>query len=139
MATKRSEKKKKKPAPPASERQDDAGALFVLGIRYSTGRDVDQDLIAAHKWFNLAAMMGHDGARSCRGDLAKEMTPAQIAEAQRQARNWMKARDARHTNGAGAEPKPEAVPAAVARPLYVRRRAQAMRSAQSFARLCACA
>jgi TPR repeat protein len=139
MARKCSEKKKKKTAPPASERQDDAGALFDLGIRYSTGRDTDQDLIAAHKWFNLAAMMGHDGARTCRADLAREMTPAQIAEAQRHARDWMQTRDAKPANGDAAPSKLPAVPPVAVRPLYVRRRAQAMRSAQSFARLCACA
>ncbi len=136
MARKYSQKKKK--TPPTAEHADDAEALFVLGIRYSTGRDVDQDLIAAHKWFNLAAMMGHEGARSCRGDLAKEMTPAQIAEAQRQARDWMKARDSSRANGADTNSAATAA-ATVARPVYVRRRAQAMRSAQSFARLCACA
>ena len=127
----------KKNTPATGERPDDANALFVLGIRYSTGRDVDQDLIGAHKWFNLAAMMGHDGARSCRADLATEMTVAQVAEAQRQARAWQKSRETKR--GREAEAEPEAVPAAIARPVYVRRRAQAMRSAQSFARLCACA
>ncbi len=137
MARKCSQKKTTTPSAP--ERPNDADSLFLLGIRYSTGREVDQDLIAAHKWFNLAAMMGHDGARSCRADLAKEMAPAQIAEAQRHARDWMKTRDAKRTNGGDAKCRPQPVPAAVARPVYVRRRAQAMRSAQSFARLAACA
>ncbi len=72
-----------------TERADDANALFILGTRYSTGRDVEQDLIAAHKWFNLAAMMGHEEARHCRAELAREMSTAQVAEAQRQARAWL--------------------------------------------------
>jgi len=71
------------------ERPDDANALFILGTRYSTGRDVELDLVAAHKWFNLAAMMGHEAARLSRTELGPEMSAAQIAEAQRQAREWL--------------------------------------------------
>ena len=64
-------------------------ALYNLGLMYSTGRGVDVDLVTAHKWFNLAAMQGSDAARMCRAELTVEMTPAQIAEAQRQARAWL--------------------------------------------------
>ena len=64
-------------------------ALYNLGLMYSTGHGVDVDLVTAHKWFNLAAMKGSDAARSCRAELAVEMTPAEIAEAQRQAREWL--------------------------------------------------
>jgi uncharacterized protein len=116
---------------PASS--DDANALYILGIRYSTGRDVDQDLIAAHKWFNLAVIMGHEEARTCRADISREMSKAQIAQAQKDARAWLDNRDKKNSEGESA-PAPM-----VKRPIYVRRRAQAMRSAQSFARLCACA
>lgn len=76
----------------SAERADDAGALYILGTRYSIGRGVEQDLIAAHKWFNLAAMMGHEEARISRAELAREMSAADIAEAQRQARAWLWAR-----------------------------------------------
>jgi uncharacterized protein len=68
---------------------DDANALFILGTRYSTGRDVQHDLVAAHKWFNLAAMMGHEEARINRAELSREMSTADVAEAQRQARAWL--------------------------------------------------
>lgn len=74
---------------PGEERVDEANALFILGTRYSTGRDVQHDLIAAHKWFNLAAMMGHEEARINRAELAREMSTADVAEAQRQARAWL--------------------------------------------------
>lgn len=107
--------------------REDADALFILGIRYSTGRDVDHDPIAAHKWFNLAAMMGHEGALTARAELARELKPAQIAEAQRQARAWLWNRNA-PAETAGRQK------AAEVRPLYVRRRAEEMRSAKSFAR-----
>jgi len=111
-------------------KRNDADAMFTLGIRYSTGRDVDHDLVAAHKWFNLAAMMGHEGALSARAELAREMTTEQVAEAQRQARAWLW-----NCEAPGEATKPEK-PASV-RPLYVRRQAEAMRSAKAYFRVVA--
>ena len=64
-------------------------ALFELGMLYATGRDVEADLVAAHKWFNLAAARGNHSALSHRLELAREMSSAQIAEAQKQAREWL--------------------------------------------------
>lgn len=64
-------------------------ALYRLGIMYSTGQGVTRDNVAAHKWFNLAALAGSQEARSWRKELAQEMSPQEIAEAQRQAREWL--------------------------------------------------
>lgn len=65
-------------------------ALFELGIAYSTGSEgVDIDLVAAHKWFNLAALNGSERAQECRADIADEMSAREIAEAQKQARAWL--------------------------------------------------
>jgi TPR repeat protein len=64
-------------------------ALYNLGLAYSTGQGVRVDYVAAHKWFNLAAMKGLDVARSWRAQLSREMSAGQIAEAQRQAREWL--------------------------------------------------
>ncbi len=64
-------------------------ALFELGLMYCAGRDVELDLVRAHKWFNLAAMRGNDEAKRYRMEIAHEMSKAQIAEAQRQAREWL--------------------------------------------------
>ena len=64
-------------------------ALYNLGLAYSTGQGVGVDFVAAHKWFNLAAMKGVDEARSWRAQISREMSPVQIAEAQRQAREWL--------------------------------------------------
>ncbi|MGD9868491.1 MAG: hypothetical protein AB7U38_10890 [Hyphomicrobiales bacterium] len=64
-------------------------ALFELGLLYCTGRDVTQDLVTAHKWFNLAAMRGNRAALEYRLELAREMTREQVAEAQREARDWL--------------------------------------------------
>ena len=66
-----------------------AEALYNLGLAYSTGQGVSVDYIAAHKWFNLAAMKGVDEAKSWRAQISREMSAGQIAEAQRQARAWL--------------------------------------------------
>jgi uncharacterized protein len=66
-----------------------ADILFELGMMYCLGRDVMQDYVSAHKWFNLAALKGSEDARHYRRELSTEMTPAQVAEAQRQARAWL--------------------------------------------------
>ena len=68
---------------------NNATSLLELGIMYSTGRDVEQDLVSAHKCFNLAAMQGLKEAREYRQEIAIEMSPQEIAEAQRQARDWL--------------------------------------------------
>ncbi|GBF25496.1 hypothetical protein MnTg02_00528 [bacterium MnTg02] len=64
-------------------------ALFELGMIYSTGRDVNQDLVIAHKWFNLAALRGNDAAKNYRMEIALEMNKCQVSQAQRQAREWL--------------------------------------------------
>jgi len=80
----------------AAVAQGDTSAYFDLGVAYSTGsHGVDCDLIEAHKWFNLAAVAGHEEAGLCRHDVAEEMTAREIAEAQRRAREWLRASDRR--------------------------------------------
>ncbi len=64
--------------------------MYRLGLQASTGvEDGGFDLITAHKWFNLAAMQGNLEARAYRAELAKEMTPEEIAEAQKLAREYL--------------------------------------------------
>ena len=73
-----------------------ANALFDLGVAYSTGSGgVDVDLVEAHKWFNLAAVNGHEEAMYCRAEISDEMTAREIAEAQRQARAWLQVSERR--------------------------------------------
>ena len=67
-----------------------ADALYDLGLLYSTGQGVDMDFIQAHKWFNLAAIRGVSRAQVDRCELAQDMSRRQIAEAQRQAREWLR-------------------------------------------------
>lgn len=73
----------------ADARKGRADALYNLGLAYSTGQGVGVDYVAAHKWFNLAAMKGSDLAKSWRAQISREMSTGQIAEAQRLAREWL--------------------------------------------------
>jgi len=66
-----------------------ADAFFDLGMLYSTGRSVPTDLVAAHKWFNIAAVRGNRDAIRLRVEIAAEMSEAEIAAAQRAARAWL--------------------------------------------------
>ncbi len=47
-----------------------------------------QDHVQAHIWYNLAGAQGLEQAARNRDIGAKRMTPAQIAEAQKLAREW---------------------------------------------------
>jgi TPR repeat protein len=75
-------------------RHGDLEAYFELGVTFSTGANgVDLDLVQAHKWFNLAALRGSSEGQYCRAEIAREMSRADIAEAQRQARAWLSSAD----------------------------------------------
>jgi TPR repeat protein len=63
--------------------------LFDLGMLYASGRDGAVDLVAAHKWFNLAACRGRVDALARRREIAELMSDDEIAKAQREARAWM--------------------------------------------------
>lgn len=66
-----------------------ADMYYELGIRYSVGNTVETDLIAAHKWFNIAALKGCREAIQLRQEIAASMSAAEIALAQRAARDWL--------------------------------------------------
>jgi TPR repeat protein len=65
-----------------------ADAQYSLGVMYDRGEGVPQDYIEAYKWLNIAVAYVTDkemqaNASKRRDDVAKKMTPAQIAEAQK--------------------------------------------------------
>ncbi len=68
--------------------QGNANAQNNLGVMYHMAWGVPQDYVQAHLWYNLAAAQGTDQARKNRDIIADRMTPAQIDEAQRLAREW---------------------------------------------------
>jgi uncharacterized protein len=63
--------------------------LLQLGILCSTGTSGAPDMVAAHKWFNIAAMLGDSEAALLRREIAAEMSEPEIAAAQRAARDWV--------------------------------------------------
>ena len=48
--------------------------LFERGLYWASGRSGVVNLVAAHKWFNLAALNGSDLAQMCRAEISEEMT-----------------------------------------------------------------
>ena len=60
-----------------------------LGLMYASGRSVAVDRVAAHMWFNIAALKGDREAVQLRRELSGEMTSEEIAAAQRAAREWL--------------------------------------------------
>jgi uncharacterized protein len=63
-------------------------AQWLLGTMYQTGYGVQQDYVQAHMWYNLSAAQGWGAAVEARTMLERAMTPAQVAEAQKLAREW---------------------------------------------------
>ena len=66
--------------------------LCKLGILYSTGQGGEIDYVEAHKWFNLAALMGSEPAKYYRQEISDQMSMGQVAAAQRAAREWLSTR-----------------------------------------------
>jgi uncharacterized protein len=81
--------------------QGNPQAQFNLGLWYARGDGGPPDNVRAHMWFNLAAanfpdsnIRDRNAASSSRDAVAKLMTNEQIAEAQKQAREWKPSRSA---------------------------------------------
>lgn len=67
----------------------EADILLELGMMYATGRDCEVDVVAAHKWFNIAAIRGSDRAADLRAELSGAMTKVELVRALREAREWL--------------------------------------------------
>jgi TPR repeat protein len=63
--------------------QGQPNAQDLLGTCYSMGNGVIKDYVEAYKWFNLAAAQGEKDAKEHLSEVEKNMTPEQIADAQR--------------------------------------------------------
>lgn len=66
-----------------------AEELFRLGLAHSIGAETEEERVAAHKWFSLAALRGNSEAAAHRQQIALVMTPREIVRAQRAARQWL--------------------------------------------------
>lgn len=68
--------------------QGEAVAQTKIAIMYEDAQGVPHDLVQAYKWYSLAITSGDKPATLLRNLLTDKMTPAQIAEAQKLAREW---------------------------------------------------
>lgn len=71
-------------------KQGNALAQSNLGFMYDMGKGVPQDNIQAHKWYSIGTVNGEELAGKNRDDIEINMTPDQIAEAQKSAMEWMR-------------------------------------------------
>jgi uncharacterized protein len=65
-----------------------AAAQNDLAVSYASGRGVPKNVVLAYMWATLSIARDNTISSAFRTLLAKEMTPAQIAEAQKLAREW---------------------------------------------------
>ena len=65
------------------------GAQYFLGVMYDDGLGVPQDYVQAHMWYNIASANGSKAGTKERVIISGSMTSAQVAEAQKLAREWM--------------------------------------------------
>jgi hypothetical protein len=63
-------------------------AQSSLGLRYSNGLGAPRDAVQAFMWLSLAAARGDSRAATDRDVVAKNMTSAQITEAQKLVHAW---------------------------------------------------
>ncbi len=75
--------------------QGDSLAQFNLGTMYCNGRGVAQDYVEACMWFNVSASRGTQMAASTRDRVERSMTPIDIYEAHKRARDWKPVKAAR--------------------------------------------
>ncbi len=73
--------------------QGHAIAQYNFGLMYDDGQAVPQDYVQAYKWYTLSAARSKGDLRKkavrYRNAIEKKMSPAQVAEAQKLAREWI--------------------------------------------------
>jgi TPR repeat protein len=73
-----------------SAEHGEALAMCEAAGYYSSGKGVPQDYVLAHMWYNLCGSTDITSgvAKMYRADLENKMSPSQITEAQKLAREW---------------------------------------------------
>lgn len=66
-------------------------AQVNLGVMYTQGQGVELNLVEAHKWFNIAGGAVDEEGTDLREVVEEQMTPAEISEAMRLAKDWVTA------------------------------------------------
>ena len=72
----------------AKAEQGEAVAQTNWGAMYYRGNGVHQDDVKAYAWISVSSATGHENASANRDEIAKNMTPDQIDEGQKLAREW---------------------------------------------------
>jgi uncharacterized protein len=72
-----------------------AKAQHNLGALYGNGQGTTKDFVRAYKWLLLAQRTGYKDSQQALDSLGSQMTSEQIAEAKRQADEWVSAQTAR--------------------------------------------
>ncbi len=73
-------------------RQDYAPAQSVLAGMYASGQQIGLNYVLAHMWWNILAAGGSEEAGRSREKIEQYMSSAQIAKAQKLAREYMEKR-----------------------------------------------
>ena len=75
-----------------SAEQGNARAQFCLAACYYQGQGVAQDYVQAYRWFSISGASQEESiikhTKELLGEFSREMTSAQLVEAQRLAREW---------------------------------------------------
>ena len=75
--------------------QGDAEGQTALGMMYALGRGVEPDLVQANKWISIAAEQGDKDAQTALTQIAAKLTPEQLAESKKLAKEWQDRRGAK--------------------------------------------
>ena len=70
--------------------QGEAMAQNNLGFMYANGQGVEQNYVTACAWWNIAATNGNQNAKKGLPQVAKKMTPDQIAKAEALVKEMLK-------------------------------------------------
>ena len=74
-----------------SAEQGAMAAQILLGSMYAEGKGVPEDYVRAYSWLSIVAAQGEAVGKNGKENVAKRMTPAQIAEGQKLSRElWEK-------------------------------------------------
>jgi hypothetical protein len=69
--------------------QGASDSQYVIAGYYKFGlSSIQSDIVAAYKWYSLASMNGSESASNYLGFVAHQMTPDQLAEAERLVAEW---------------------------------------------------
>jgi two-component system, NarL family, nitrate/nitrite response regulator NarL len=71
---------------------------YLLGEMYREGRGIPADKVTSYMWFVIAEAISaeaHKNSRAALADLARELSPKQVAEAKHRAAKWLKNRGRR--------------------------------------------